>query len=103
MVRMDIEELISPTSLSQAPIIAVSAVTGGGLPDLISAIDGIQSSAEPRRDMGKPRLPIKAQGKVTLAEVRDLFQTSRKYAQAFLEHLDGKRITRRIGDERVLY
>ncbi|MFC1931927.1 selenocysteine-specific translation elongation factor [Chloroflexota bacterium] len=46
---------------------------------------------------------IKANGKVTLAEVRDLFQTSRKYAQALLEHLDGKKITRRLGDERVLY
>ena len=46
---------------------------------------------------------IKAHGKVTLAEVRDLFQTSRKYAQAFLEYLDGKKITRRVGDERVLY
>ncbi|MBI2329394.1 MAG: SelB C-terminal domain-containing protein, partial [Chloroflexi bacterium] len=46
---------------------------------------------------------IKTQGKVTLAEVRDLFQTSRKYAQALLEHLDEKKITRRIGDERVLY
>ena len=46
---------------------------------------------------------IKAHGKVSLAEVRDLFQTSRKYAQAFLEHLDGAKITRRVGDERVLY
>ena len=46
---------------------------------------------------------IEAHGKVTLAEVRDLFQTSRKYAQAFLEYLDGKKITRRVGDERVLY
>ena len=46
---------------------------------------------------------IKAQGKITLAEVRDMFNTSRKYAQALLEHLDGKKITRRVGDERVLY
>ena len=45
---------------------------------------------------------IKEQGKVTLAEVRDLFGTSRKYAQALLEYLDEKKITRRIGDERVL-
>ncbi len=45
---------------------------------------------------------IKAQGKVTLAEVRDMFNTSRKYAQALLEHLDEKRVTRRVGDERVL-
>ena len=46
---------------------------------------------------------IKTQGKVTLAEVRDLFNTSRKYAQAFLEHLDERKITCRIGDERVLW
>jgi len=46
---------------------------------------------------------IKDNGKVSLAEVRDLFQTSRKYAQAFLEHLDSERITRRVGDERVLH
>jgi selenocysteine-specific elongation factor len=32
-----------------------------------------------------------------------MFQTSRKYAVALLEHLDGKKITRRVGDERVLY
>ena len=46
---------------------------------------------------------MKARGKITLAEVRDLFQTSRKYAQAFLEHLDQRKITRRVGDERVPY
>ncbi|TET25572.1 MAG: hypothetical protein E3J67_03500, partial [Dehalococcoidia bacterium] len=55
-------------------------------------------------DMGSNVLAhIKAQGRVTLAEVRDLFHTSRKYAQAFVEHLDEKKITRRVGDERVLY
>ena len=46
---------------------------------------------------------LKTQGKITLAEVRDMFSTSRKYAVAFLEHLDSKKITRRVGDERVLY
>ena len=46
---------------------------------------------------------IKAHGKVTLAEVRDLFNTSRKYAQALLEYLDEKKMTRRVGDERVMY
>ncbi len=45
---------------------------------------------------------IKAQGKITLAEARNMFQTSRKYAQALLEYLDEQRITRRVGDERVL-
>jgi len=46
---------------------------------------------------------LKANGSVTLGEVRDMFSTSRKYALALLEHLDGAKITRRVGDERVLY
>ena len=46
---------------------------------------------------------LRAQGKVTLAGARDMLQTSRKYAQALLEHLDSKKVTRRVGDERVLY
>ncbi len=45
---------------------------------------------------------IREQGKVTLAEVRDMLGTSRKYVQALLEHLDQQRVTRRVGDERVL-
>jgi selenocysteine-specific elongation factor len=39
---------------------------------------------------------------ITVAQVRDIFQTSRKYALALLGYLDEKRITRRVGDERVL-
>ncbi len=39
---------------------------------------------------------------MTLAQVRDLLGTSRKYAQALLENMDQERITRRVGDERVL-
>jgi selenocysteine-specific elongation factor len=39
---------------------------------------------------------------ITLAQVRDMFGTSRRYAQAMLEHMDAQRITRRIGDARVL-
>ena len=45
---------------------------------------------------------LKSNGKITVAEVRDLFNTSRKYALALMEHLDQRRITRRVGDERVL-
>ena len=45
---------------------------------------------------------LREHGKVTVAEVRDLFGTSRKYALALLEHLDEEHVTRRVGDERVL-
>jgi len=45
---------------------------------------------------------IKAHGSMTVAQVRDAFNTSRKYALAIMEYLDEKKVTRRVGDERVL-
>ena len=44
----------------------------------------------------------KTHGKITVADGRDLFNTSRKYVLPLLEHLDQQHITRRVGDERVL-
>jgi selenocysteine-specific elongation factor len=41
-------------------------------------------------------------GTITVAEVRDKFQTSRKYALALMEHLDAIGLTVREGDERRL-
>lgn len=48
------------------------------------------------------RIKTAEQGTITLAAVRDLFGTSRKYAQSLLEEMDARRITRREGDARVL-
>jgi selenocysteine-specific elongation factor len=45
---------------------------------------------------------LRAEGSITLARVRDMFGTTRKYAQALLEHLDHTNVTRRVGDARVL-
>ncbi len=45
---------------------------------------------------------IRAEGSVTVAQVRDRFNTSRKYALALMEHLDERKVTRRVGDARVL-
>ncbi len=39
---------------------------------------------------------------ITLAELRDQLHTSRKFAQALLEHFNGAGLTRRLGDEHVL-
>jgi selenocysteine-specific elongation factor len=39
---------------------------------------------------------------ITLADVRELFDTSRKYTLALLEQMDRELITRRTGDDRVL-
>ena len=45
---------------------------------------------------------IEREGSVPASKVRDLLGTSRKYAIAWLEHLDQLKITRRVGDEREL-
>jgi selenocysteine-specific elongation factor len=41
-------------------------------------------------------------GEITLAGLRDDLHTSRKYAQALLEHFDAARVTLRVGDVRKL-
>jgi selenocysteine-specific elongation factor len=42
-------------------------------------------------------------GSVSVAQMRDRFGTTRKYALAVLEYLDSKRITRRQDDVRVRF
>ncbi|MBF0336233.1 MAG: selenocysteine-specific translation elongation factor [Nitrospirae bacterium] len=39
---------------------------------------------------------------ITVAEFRDLLSTTRKYALPYLEYLDGKRLTMRVGESRKL-
>jgi selenocysteine-specific elongation factor len=48
------------------------------------------------------RAHLRAEGRLTVAAFRDLLQTSRKYALPLLEWLDEAKITRRVGEERVL-
>jgi selenocysteine-specific elongation factor len=45
---------------------------------------------------------IELHGSITLAQTRDLLGSSRRYAQSLLEHLDWLRVTRRVGEERLL-
>jgi selenocysteine-specific elongation factor len=72
--------------------------------EVVKVAEGVVFSTEAYNEMvDKITGHLRTQGKVTLAEVRDMLKTSRKYAQALLEHLDGRKITRRVGDERVLY
>jgi selenocysteine-specific elongation factor len=58
LVKMDIEELIKPTTLAGSAIIPVSVITGFGLQELLSTIDQLLEHIEPRKDLGRPRLPI---------------------------------------------
>ena len=69
---------------------------------------GVQDAALPRRraaptsGRGWWRSPRGHGGDVTLAQLRDELGTSRKFAQALLEHFDSERVTIRRGDAHVL-
>jgi selenocysteine-specific elongation factor len=76
---------------------------------LLSRGDLVQASAEVlflgdtyEQMVDRIRAYIEDKGSITLAETRDLFGTSRKYAQSILEHLDEAGVTKRVGDVRVL-
>src|SRR6266849_6345873 len=49
------------------------------------------------------RADIEANGPRTVAQIRDLLDASRKFALALVNYTDEHKITRRVGDERVLY
>ncbi|KNF09425.1 selenocysteine-specific elongation factor SelB [Gottschalkia purinilytica] len=46
---------------------------------------------------------IKENGSITIAQLRDLLNTNRKLAVSLIENLDEQKITKRMGDNRVLY
>jgi len=58
LVTAEVRETIGATALAGAEVIPVSALTGDGLPRLIEALDALLDGAEPRKDVGRPRLPV---------------------------------------------
>jgi selenocysteine-specific elongation factor len=71
---------------------------------VVKVSDNVAFSTSAYNEMvGKITARIKSKGKLSLGEVRDMFGTSRKYAQALLEYLDREKVTRRVGDDRVMY
>ena len=58
LVVADVEETLEGTVLEGADIYSVSAMTGEGLPELVAAIDAMLDDTPPKRDVGRPRLPI---------------------------------------------
>jgi selenocysteine-specific elongation factor len=70
---------------------------------VVAVGEGVMFAAEVYREMVERIVAhLREHRTITLAQVRDLFGTSRKYAQALLEYMDQRGITRRVGDERVL-
>ncbi len=58
LVGMEIDDLLEPTRFKGAPVVPVSAVTGQGLEDLKKCIENTLHGIQPRRDIGKARLPV---------------------------------------------
>jgi selenocysteine-specific elongation factor len=58
LVRDEVREAVKGTSLEKAQVMPVSAVSGAGLPELVSALDALLQGVGPRPDLGRPRLPI---------------------------------------------
>ena len=46
---------------------------------------------------------IEATGSITVAQLRDRMGASRRPVLALLEHMDSEKVTRRVGDQRVLF
>ena len=58
LVASDVEDVLKGTSLEGSPILSVSALTGEGLPELVAGIERTLEDTSPKRDVGRPRLPI---------------------------------------------
>ncbi len=58
LAKAEAEEVIAGTSIEGAPVVACSAVTRDGLDELTATLERELAKAPPRRDNGRPRLPI---------------------------------------------
>jgi selenocysteine-specific elongation factor len=65
-------------------------------PDVAFTRDGYEAAIATVREM------VSANGSVTVAQLRDRMGASRRIVLALLEHLDAQRVTRRVGDSRIL-
>lgn len=58
LVQLEIEELLEQHQLDPCPIVEVSAHTGAGIDELLSALQLLLDSSPQRANYGQPRLPI---------------------------------------------
>src|SRR5258706_5106949 len=71
--------------------------------ELVNSLQGVVFRKKVYDEMiEKTRNLIAQRGQATLSEIRDMLNTTRKYAQALLEHMDSISLTIRDGDFRKL-
>jgi selenocysteine-specific elongation factor len=91
-------EAMSQTGASEEMVRAL-AQSGGIVrvsDDVAFAKDAYDAAVEMVKDI------VLSSGSITVAQLRDRMGASRRPVLAFLEYLDAQRVTRRVGDSRVL-
>jgi selenocysteine-specific elongation factor len=58
LVAADVEDAVKGTTLAGSPLVRCSATTREGLDELLQAIERRLAETDPKRDLGRPRLPI---------------------------------------------
>lgn len=98
--QLDRNNFSPPTDLNLDPELLTYLVSQGRV---VKVNEEITFTVATYQKMEKEIIDyLKRNGKITVADVRDMFNTSRKYALPLMEYLDQKKITRRTGDERIL-
>ena len=87
-----------PASAGADPALVRSLVREGALVDLDGIVFASSAVDEARR---RVRAALRDRGTVTVADVRDLLGSTRKYVLPILKQLDGEGVTRRRGDDRI--
>ncbi len=100
LAALDAQPFSPPTDLGISGELVAGLVDGGRV---VRVNQDVVFSAGAYKEM-RDRIveETKSAGKINVGKVRDMFDTSRKYALALMEYLDQQRITRRVGDDRVL-
>jgi selenocysteine-specific elongation factor len=58
LVRLEVRDLVAGSFLEGAPVLAVSARTGAGIPELRSTLAAMATGVRTRSSAGDPRLPV---------------------------------------------
>ena len=87
-----------PASTGADPALVRSMVREHALVDLDGIVFTSDALDEARR---RVRAALRDQGRVTVADVRDLLGSTRKYVLPILKQLDAEGVTRRRGDDRI--
>jgi selenocysteine-specific elongation factor len=58
LVAAEVEEVVKGTTLEGSPLVRCSVVTREGLDELLGVIEQRLAETEPKRDLGRPRLPV---------------------------------------------